>query len=228
MNERSVTRTGAGGVQVQPLQLLETLRWTPQEGYFLLDLHLARLVRSGSVLGFEVDLAKVEEALARATAAGQVAMRVRALLGRRGEVQVEASVLSIPEVPPIWRIGMAGGPVDASDPRLQHKTTDREPYERARAMRGDLDDVILFNGRGEVTEATVANIVVERKGERVTPPLGCGLLAGTFRAYLIARGEVREEVITRDALRKADAIWLINSVREWMPARLEAGDDAGG
>ena len=63
-------------------------------------------------------------------------------------------------------------PIDPSDVFLFHKTTNRRTYDRAR--RAGYDEVILWNPRREVTEATMANIVVEIDGRRVTPPLECG------------------------------------------------------
>ena len=74
--------------------------------------------------------------------------------------------------------------------------------------------MILWNERQEVTEATTANIVVELDGALVTPPVECGLLAGTYRAELLAQGEVREGIVTIDRLRIAPRLWLINSVHE--------------
>ena len=62
-------------------------------------------------------------------------------------------------------------------------------------MRPGVDDVVLWNDGGEVTETTTANIVADFGEGKVTPPVSCGLLAGTFRAELLARGEVREAVI---------------------------------
>ena len=89
---------------------------------------------------------------------------------------------------------LAAHPVDPSDEFLYHKTTNRAVYERAR--RPDCDDVILWNPAGEVTETTIANLVVEggmtEQGRRVTPPVACGLLPGTLRAELLATGEVSE------------------------------------
>jgi branched-subunit amino acid aminotransferase/4-amino-4-deoxychorismate lyase len=40
------------------------------------------------------------------------------------------------------------------------------------------------------------------------------LLGGTYRAELLATGEVVEAVISLDDLRRAPALWLINSVHE--------------
>jgi para-aminobenzoate synthetase/4-amino-4-deoxychorismate lyase len=80
--------------------------------------------------------------------------------------------------------------------------------------------VLLWNERGEITESTIANIVAEIAGARITPPLACGLLPGIFRATLIDAGEIEERAITRDELTRATRLWLINSLREWIEAVL--------
>ena len=53
---------------------------------------------------------------------------------------------------------------DIADPFLRHKTTHRDIYERALKTAGEADDVILWNRRGEITESTIANVVVEKLG----------------------------------------------------------------
>jgi para-aminobenzoate synthetase/4-amino-4-deoxychorismate lyase len=111
-------------------------------------------------------------------------------------------------------------PIDSADPFLYHKTTNRAVYEKALAERGDADDVILWNERGEMTESCLANIVVERGGHKYTPPRDSGLLAGTFRDELIASGRVRERVILKEELVEAGSFYLINSVQKWMRAEL--------
>jgi para-aminobenzoate synthetase/4-amino-4-deoxychorismate lyase len=110
------------------------------------------------------------------------------------------------------------------DPKLvwlYHKTTQRGVYESARARSDPGDDVILWNRAQEVTEATTANIVVEEHGRRITPPIGCGLLAGTFRAERLARLEIQERVLMLDDLRSASRLWLINSVHGWREAIIQ-------
>ena len=64
-----------------------------------------------------------------------------------------------------------------------------------------------------MTESTVANVVVEIAGRRWTPPVACGLLAGTYRAELLERSEIRERVISVGELRAAARVWLVNSVQ---------------
>jgi para-aminobenzoate synthetase/4-amino-4-deoxychorismate lyase len=81
----------------------------------------------------------------------------------------------------------------------------------------------LWNRSRQVTEATTANIVAEVEGVLVTPPVTCGLLPGTFRAELLARGEIQERILTLDDLRSASRVWLINSVYEWREAVMDVG-----
>ena len=83
---------------------------------------------------------------------------------------------------------------------------------------------MLWNPAREVTEAITANIVVELDGRRVTPPVGCGLLPGTMRADLLARGEIFEARVTVDELVQAPRFWLINSVRGWQRRRSRSAD----
>ena len=70
-----------------------------------------------------------------------------------------------------------------------------------------------------MTESSIANVVVEMDGERWTPSRSSGLLAGTFREELLALGEIRERVILKEELKSCGAVFLINSVRRWMPVK---------
>ena len=88
------------------------------------------------------------------------------------------------------------------------------------ANHDDFEEVLLWNQRGELTESTKSNIIVEREGERFTPPLACGLLAGTFRQYLLQEGKVKESIISLDELSTIRQLWLVNSVRKWQTAEL--------
>ena len=220
-----------------PFDLLETMRWAADEGFFLMERHLQRMNESAEYFGFSYDEVRIREALeelartltgADETVTGR--HRVRLLLSRKGDVRVEHRPLDRSRTP--LRVGIATGPVDIRSPFLFHKTTNRVMYERAHSSgaggRGGTDDVILWNALGQVTEATTANVVVELDGVLVTPPVDCGLLAGTCRAEALARGEACERVVTLDQLRRATHIWLINSVHGWREAGLADLERAGG
>lgn len=104
---------------------------------------------------------------------------------------------------------------------LYHKTTHRDVYEHAKAAFPDVDEVILWNEKGEVTEGTFTNVVISKDGKKITPPIECGLLGGTFREYLLKSGEIIEGIVTIDDLKTADKVWLVNSLRKWQNAVLE-------
>ena len=204
------------------LSLLETMLWTPEEGYFLLSYHRRRLRESAAYFGIPVDMEGVQEGLAAEAASfPSEPHRVRLLVAQDGRITCQAVPLSGATLPPVARLKLAPTPVDSSDPFLYHKTTHRRVYDAARASCPDCDDVLLWNERGEITETCIANVVVELGGELVTPPVECGLLPGTFRTYLLDQGRVREDIITLDAVKRCTRLYVVNSVRKWREAFLE-------
>jgi para-aminobenzoate synthetase/4-amino-4-deoxychorismate lyase len=207
----------------QPIEfdLLEALLWTPAEGYFLLDRHTARLLDSADYFGFQFDRAAWLERLEDACRTlPSRAHKVRVALSRTGSLAISATLLSEISRPPRQRVTLAQHPIDSGDIFLYHKTSRRAIYDAARAARPGCDDVILWNERGEITESCTANVVIDLDGALVTPPIECGVLGGTFRAWLLDQGQIAERVITVKMLRSARLIYLINSVRKWMEAEL--------
>jgi len=196
--------------------LLETMLWDPESGFSLLGRHLDRMTGAAEYFGRGFDQSGVAEDLHRRAAdLGSGLHRVRLLLAADGSHRVEAIPLANdPSEAPV-RLGLAASPVAVDNPFLHFKTTHREVYENARRSRPDCDDVLLWNEKDQVTESTIANLVAVFDGELVTPPVKCGLLAGTFRAELIERGDIIERVITVDELPNAEALYLINSVQGW-------------
>lgn len=192
-----------------PFDLLETLIWRPDGGYWLLDRHLARLAESARYWSFPIDISDVRNRLLEAVPGEQ--SRVRVLVSAYGKVKIECSAL--PEVGVIRSLRLLPNSVWSGNPLLFHKTTARGVYDRAFVLRDGADDCLLANERGEITEATRANVAVKVAGEWLTPSLDCGLLPGTFRAELLGAGQLREAVITIDDLARAEGVRAFNSVR---------------
>jgi para-aminobenzoate synthetase/4-amino-4-deoxychorismate lyase len=194
-------------------QLLETMRWTRGEGIFLLEEHLHRLGESAGYLGFALDQHALRVGLERevSTAKGTEGV-LRLTVDREGAWSVTQRPL--PEPSPC-HVALALTPVDAKNPFLFHKTTMREVYDQAKSQVPGMDDVLLWNEDGEVTESTIANLVAELDGELITPVLACGLLPGTMRARLLHEGRIREGVLRKEDLPRCTALWLVNSVRGW-------------
>ncbi|MDA0272841.1 MAG: aminotransferase class IV, partial [Proteobacteria bacterium] len=142
----------------------------------------------------------------------------RLLLDPDGHVEIEEHPLS--EIKPRVMLKLASRPVDSTDIFLFHKTTNRDVYEQARIDVDHCDDVILWNERDELTETTISNLFLEIEGELVTPPVECGLLAGTYRRHMLENGKAKEAVVTKRDLLMASKIYVANSVRGIQEARL--------
>ena len=201
--------------------LLETMRWTREDSYYLLEYHLLRLAASAEYFGYSVDSGSIrQQLLDQATIFGNEPRRVRLLVARNGAVEIQADMLDEKEAERSLRVALAREPVNSAEVFLYHKTTNRLIYENARDSRPDCDDVLLWNEKDELTESCVANIVVEMDGRLYTPPVDCGLLAGTFRAWLLDQGKIRERRLKISDLARCSKIHLINSVRKWQEAAL--------
>ncbi len=196
--------------------LLEALLWTPRQGYFLLPYHLRRLHDSAVYFGYPLDLERARARLkALAASLPPAAHKVRLLLDRSGEIACEATPLARLPRPTRPHLRLAARPVNSENIFLYHKTSHRAVYEEAARTCADGEEVLLWNERGEVTETTGDNIVVQMQGRLYTPPIACGLLGGTFRAWLLERGVVQERVIAVRDLDRCERIYLINSIRKW-------------
>jgi para-aminobenzoate synthetase / 4-amino-4-deoxychorismate lyase len=206
--------------QSSAFSLLEAMRWTPEEGSYLLERHLERLRDSALYFGFRVDLPALRLELEQlATRLGPKPRRIRLLVSNEGRITLEAKALPKSALKP-QRIALAHAPVDSSDPFLYHKTTNRKVYEAAKAACPGYDDVLLFNKQGEVTESTIANVAVDIVGKLCTPPVTCGLLPGTVRAHLLQQGLLVERRITVAELLQSPRVFLLNSVRGLYPVEV--------
>jgi para-aminobenzoate synthetase/4-amino-4-deoxychorismate lyase len=170
--------------------------------YFLLAEHLQRLKDSAGYFGFTFSGTRINADLERiAIENPRGSLKVRLTLWKDGRVETQVTELS-----DIKDVELATEPVDSSDRFLFHKTT----------RRPGRDGLVFWNERGEVTESSIANIVVPIDGELFTPPIECGLLPGVFRNHLLAEGKIKERVITIEELQDAPEFFLINSVRKWI------------
>ena len=205
-----------------PFSLLETMLWTPAEGFHLLDRHVLRMRASAEYFDVPFDESTLRRQLDAFSAAlpPHAPRRIRLLLSENGAFSLQD--LPLPPAAPLYRLAIARQPVDPANPFLYHKTTHRSIYEQAKSHFPAHDDVVLFNEDGLATESTIANLVAEIDGTLCTPPLECGLLPGTARADLLARGLLREQTIPIHRLRECPRLFLLNSVRGLFPAVLDA------
>ena len=187
-------------------QLFESILLEDGE-YFLLARHLERLRDSAAYFGFEFPEEEITKAREQKEQVG--VFKVRLTLWKDG--QIETRITRIKAADEHRSVMLAKEPVDSADRFLYHKTTRRDRY---------FEDVVLWNERGEVTEAGTTNVVVPIDGELFTPPITSGLLPGTFRAHLLEQGTIKERVIKIEEL--PHEFFLINSVRKWIRVHLRS------
>ena len=211
----------------QPVEfsLLETLLWTLEEGFFLREKHIERMLDSAVYFDYPISKEEIEEYLDQISSKFNSPQRVRLLLDKHGALSSQ-SMLQPPSsaagnLPGAYKAILAKQPIDSDNVFLFHKTTKRDFYESVRRDAPDYDDVLLYNELGELTEFTIGNLVVELDGKLFTPALSCGLLAGTFRAYLLETGQVAERIIRVEELKDCTQIFMVNSVRKWQSIEIE-------
>ncbi len=206
---------------LQPtFSLFETMLWTPEEGYFLREKHIARLLDSADYFDFPISRDVIETFFNKIAKEFATHQRVRVLLHQDGSLKSECTAYYAIEK--TIRAVLAEQPLSSQNVFLFHKTTERTMYEKARESRPEFDDVLLFIEHRELTEFTIGNLVVELNGQLLTPPIACGALAGTFRAHLVESGQILERVISLQQLKDCAKIFRINSIRKWETVEMSA------
>ncbi len=229
--DETVTKALVLARRTEPAALVETIRYDPsqpEQPWVLLDEHLDRLQASARFFGIEVDVDLAFDAMLDAVAGATETQRVRLVVGD-GVLEVATEDLPgrfshgpSPEVG-VVTLAVDTTPIDPTDPGMFHKTTNRQPYEMRTGRNSGVEDVVLINDLGLVTETTIANIAIKIGDVWVTPPRDDGLLAGVLRNHLVTAGVIKERSITVEELHDAEAIAVLNSVRGWRRAVIERG-----
>jgi para-aminobenzoate synthetase/4-amino-4-deoxychorismate lyase len=204
-----------------PFSLIETMLWTPEEGFLLRDRHLARMLDSANYFDITLIKENLEEYFEQISSRLRTPQRVRVLLDQAGKLASEVFPFESEADSRTLRACLAKQAVDSADIFLFHKTTRRAVYEAARAGCTTCDDVLLYNEAGELTEFTIGNLVVEIDGQLLTPPILCGVLPGTFRAHLMETGQVVERTIRVEQLQDCTSLFRINSIRKWQKVEIQ-------
>ena len=201
--------------------LIETICWDKSAGYHLLERHLKRLADSAHYFSFRLDIEALKRRLtdlAQKLLQEGKRKRVRLLLSRNGKISLSDSLITPVS---IHLFSVSQDRVSSQDIFLFHKTTLRPLYDKYRkeADKAGLFDIIFMNERDEITEGSISNIFILSEGVLWTPPVECGLLDGTLRQELVEKGEARERIIFSHDLKKAEKIFLGNSVRGLVEVR---------
>ncbi|MDJ0625326.1 MAG: aminotransferase class IV [Candidatus Caenarcaniphilales bacterium] len=110
----------------------------------------------------------------------------------------------------LWR-------VDSECPLNQIKSFNylKNYFAHAEAKKAGFDDSILLNEKGEIVEASKANIFFRSKdGDWLTPSLESGCLPGIIRGKLIRLLNAKEEIINANSFERFESCFVCNSLIE--------------
>ncbi len=203
----------------QPLELIETLRYTPVDGFTRLPLHLKRMANSANVFGITFNQDDALKTLHTAIDDTLEPLRVRLALNEKG--QFFCRVKKLGKTESCWRYAISPQTMHSSDIFLQHKTNWRDIYESELRRLSDeesCDEILFTNENGEITEGARSNIFIRMNGKFITPALSCGLLNGCLRQEMIKNGEVVEGVLLPENLIRAETVYFGNSLRGFIQA----------
>ena len=204
-------------LKTQPTKLIETFHSgaSPKR----LEAHKLRLKKAAKALSYPFDEASFATSLLPLKIV-KTAQRVRLTLDSNGifnlthsdYVDIKALKFSISKY--------------ALSPKVQatsHKISHRHFYdverERVKALTG-ADEVVFLNEKNELCEGSFTSLFIEKDGQLFTPPLSAGLLPGILRAEFLETRQALEKTITVDDLNSADKIYLGNSLRGLILAKL--------
>jgi branched-chain amino acid aminotransferase len=113
---------------------------------------------------------------------------------------------------------------DPENPLAALKTTSRADYVFARveARTAGADDALFLTTDGFLSEATSANLFLVREDRLATPSLGCAILPGTTRSWILRWAEgvgltAEEGFLTTRHLHEADEAFISSSVAGILP-----------
>lgn len=199
-------------------QLLESLKLEDGK-YPLIDYHMERMKNSAAYFHFPGNERKIHKQLKEcAKEHPKGVYKVRLLLSKASEITVEAQKIMPIKEPILCK--MAVEPVNSQNPFLFHKTTHRRVYEQHESEVEGVFTVLLWNENEQLTEFAIGNLVVEMNGRLYTPPIENGLLAGTYRQFLLDTGKIEEKEIHKNDLEDCEAVWFINGVRGWLKVKI--------
>jgi branched-chain amino acid aminotransferase len=212
---------------------------------FMLQQHLARLQRSGHLIGLDLPIpekdwpALLNEAISRN---GLTDAYIRITVSRgEGGIGLDPGLCKRPTVvimalplqsypPHLFREGVKliisrirRNLTAALPPRIKSLNFLNNILAKQEALQSGAFDALMLNVEGHVTECTTSNLFFVRTGRLCTPSTACGILDGITREVVLLLAQeqgipVEEGAYTVEALRQAEECFLTNTSMEIMPA----------
>jgi len=211
---------------------------------FMLDEHLARLLRSASLIGLTMpkDIAQIKAALYETLRANALTNAyVRLTLSRGyGPIGLDPDLCTSPtfviiaeqlraypgsfyeEGIKVIVAGTKRNLREALNPQIKSLNFLNNILAKIEAREKDAYEAIMLNVSDHVAEGTITNVFFLREGALCTPSIGCGILDGITRKIILDLAvrdglRVKEGEFTRDDLYTAGEVFLTNTTMEAMP-----------
>ncbi|MEJ7541737.1 aminotransferase class IV [Staphylococcus intermedius] len=201
------------------MNLFETMRLDNGE-IPRLAYHAERLQRASTVLELPFDDVRWQQTIQQlyeAYPTGQY--RVKVILEPSGEFRAEVGVLQKTTTMTAQFVPMKR---DIPEWQRIYKTSEREHVAHTHTTQ-----LALFfdEDTDKVLEFDIGNVVITIDGTHYTPVYKKDFLQGCMRRALLADQQITEKYLTtamiKEALQQGGQLWMINSLREWVPITLE-------
>ncbi len=202
----------------QDAELIETLKWSPKEGYIRGEAHLSRLKKSAKHLNFP--LSALENVSRLPSPSADTEQRVRLSLSPEGHLKMRHE-----DYHPLegLKVSLSKYPLSENVQHTANKISHRQFYdgerERLKALTG-ADEVLFLNENSYLCEGSFTSLFIELEGQLYTPPLSAGILPGILRAELMKTGQVIEKQLTLKELNAAEKVYCGNSLRGLIVAEI--------
>ncbi|MCP4470190.1 MAG: branched-chain amino acid aminotransferase [Gammaproteobacteria bacterium] len=213
---------------------------------FMLEAHLQRLQASAQAIGLAVPYSQeriaqaIEQLIdAYSSDTGYLRLVVTRGVGNLGldpQKCSQPSLFIIADQIAVMDVGEPGQgvslhvahtrrtPARCLDPKIKSLNYLNNILARIEANRAGMDEALMLNLEGNVSEGSVDNIFIVRDGELLTPPLEDGMLEGVTRAVIIdvagrAGIACRETSLRVSDLQQAEECFLTGTGAELIPVR---------
>ena len=201
----------------------------------LWPLHLQRLQRAASQLGFaSIDWHSVEQQAQGAVTAEQQVIKLLISRGDAGRgyaptdgcsPNIYVSVSPMPDYRQAQTQGVHLQParlklaVQPALAGLKHNNRLEQVLLKQELASTAADDLLVLDQLGFITEATAANVFLQRAGQWYTPALTRAGVAGVMRQHIMQSADIREIDWTAAELDSVDAMFICNALMGIVPVR---------
>ena len=203
--------------------LIETLKWTPKDGFMRLELHASRLLKNAREFEYSIDLNILFSLLDAEVVNNTTPKRIRISLSKAGQIVIQSETLS-PFSSPV-KLAISKNILTSQKQIYRAKVDARTFYDGERSrlkLLTSCDEVLFLNTKDQLCEGSFTSLFLKLPDtERLqTPTLKCGLLPGVLRHELIATGQAEESILSISDMARAEQLYVGNSLRGLMPAIL--------